>query len=72
MTPSGTIANLAKVIAPLDLRHWDPDDFPRPGPTGASELAGACFTADGKHLFVNVQYPGLTCVITGPWQRRDR
>ncbi|WP_432840813.1 alkaline phosphatase PhoX [Dactylosporangium sp. CA-092794] len=69
LTPTGGIANLARVIAPLDLHYWDPEDFPRPGPTGASELAGAAFTADGRYLFINVQYPGVTCVITGPWQR---
>jgi secreted PhoX family phosphatase len=32
-----------------------------------SELAGACFSPDGKILFVNVQYPGLTLAITGPF-----
>jgi uncharacterized protein len=68
LTPTGGIANLAQVIEPLDLHYWNPEDFPEPGPTGASELAGACFTEDGKHLFINVQYPGVTCVITGPWQ----
>ncbi|MFF5288808.1 alkaline phosphatase PhoX [Paractinoplanes globisporus] len=67
LTPRGGIANLAKVIAPLDLHHWNPDDFPTPGPTGASELAGAAFTPDGRHLFINVQYPGVTCVVTGPF-----
>ena len=67
LTPAGGIANLAKVIAPLDLHYWDPEDFPEAGPTGASELAGAAFTPDGQHLFINVQYPGVTCVITGPW-----
>ncbi len=69
LTPSGGIANLAKVIAPLDLHHWSPDDFPEPGPKGASEMSGATFSADGRHLFINVQYPGITCVITGPWER---
>lgn len=68
LTRSGTIADLAKVIAPLDLHYWNPEDFPEPGPTGASELSGAVFTADGRHLFINLQYPGVTCVITGPWQ----
>ncbi|TQS42005.1 DUF839 domain-containing protein [Cryptosporangium phraense] len=67
LTPSGTIADLAKVIAPLDLHYWNPEDFPKPGPVGASELAGAAFTRDGRHLFINVQYPGVTCIITGPW-----
>ena len=32
-----------------------------------SELAGVCFAPDGKTLFVNVQYPGTTVAITGPW-----
>ena len=32
-----------------------------------SELAGACFAPDGKTLFVNVQYPGKTLAITGPF-----
>lgn len=32
-----------------------------------SELAGACFSPDGKILFVNVQYPGMTLAITGPF-----
>ncbi|MCL9794269.1 hypothetical protein [Frankia sp. AgKG'84/4] len=55
------------MIAPLDLHYWDPEDFPKPGAFGASELAGALFTADGRHLLVNLQYPGMTLVITGPW-----
>ena len=32
-----------------------------------SELAGACFSPDGQTLFVNVQYPGTTLAITGPF-----
>ncbi|MGI9225148.1 MAG: alkaline phosphatase PhoX [Woeseiaceae bacterium] len=32
-----------------------------------SELAGACFAPDGKTLFVNIQFPGTTLAITGPW-----
>jgi secreted PhoX family phosphatase len=32
-----------------------------------SELAGACFSPDGNILFVNVQYPGTTIAITGPF-----
>jgi hypothetical protein len=34
-----------------------------------SELAGACFSPDGSTLFVNLQRPGLTAAITGPWRR---
>jgi hypothetical protein len=32
-----------------------------------SELAGVCFSPDGKILFVNIQYPGMTLAITGPF-----
>jgi secreted PhoX family phosphatase len=32
-----------------------------------SELAGPCFSPDGQTLFVNIQTPGLTLAITGPW-----
>jgi secreted PhoX family phosphatase len=35
-----------------------------------SEFAGACFSPDGRVLFVNIQSPGITLAITGPWQRR--
>ncbi len=39
-----------------------------------SELAGACWSADGKFLFFNVYGSekagsGGTCAITGPWER---
>lgn len=36
------------------------------------ELAGACFSPDGSTLFVNVQTPGYTVAITGPWESRAR
>ncbi|MBT8066591.1 MAG: DUF839 domain-containing protein, partial [Gammaproteobacteria bacterium] len=36
-------------------------------PYSDSELAGVCFSPDGKTLFVNIQYPGMTVAITGPW-----
>ena len=32
-----------------------------------SELAGVCFAPDGKTLFVNIQYPGMTLAVTGPF-----
>ncbi|MDH3338980.1 MAG: DUF839 domain-containing protein [Gammaproteobacteria bacterium] len=32
-----------------------------------SELTGVCFAPDGKTLFVNIQYPGMTLAITGPF-----
>jgi secreted PhoX family phosphatase len=36
-------------------------------PHSNSELAGVCFAPDGRTLFVNIQYPGTTVAITGPW-----
>jgi len=32
-----------------------------------TEWAGACFSPDGRWLFVNLQKPGITFAITGPW-----
>lgn len=32
-----------------------------------SELAGVCFSPDGKTLFLNIQVQGLTLAINGPW-----
>ena len=32
-----------------------------------SEFAGACYSPDGQWLFVNMQTPGITFAITGPW-----
>lgn len=34
---------------------------------GNSEFAGAVFSPDGAVLFVNIQYPGVTFAIRGPW-----
>ncbi|MGC4089985.1 MAG: DUF839 domain-containing protein [Polyangiaceae bacterium] len=69
LTPHGEIFDFAKNITPLDLHAYDSEDFPEPGSIGASEFAGACFSPDGRWLFVNVQYPGVTVAITGPWER---
>ncbi|HEX9706995.1 MAG TPA: alkaline phosphatase PhoX [Steroidobacteraceae bacterium] len=40
-----------------------PDDY------RASEWAGVCFDPDGDVLFVNIQRPGITFAIWGPWER---
>jgi secreted PhoX family phosphatase len=34
-----------------------------------SEFTGPTFSADGRVLFVNIQTPGITLAITGPWER---
>ncbi len=33
------------------------------------EFAGATFSPDGRTLFVNIQTPGVTLAIWGPWER---
>lgn len=37
--------------------------------TGEGELAGVCFAPDGRAMFVNLQDPGLTLAVTGPFDR---
>lgn len=37
--------------------------------SSTSELAGATFSPDGRILFFNVQSPGITYAVTGPWDR---
>lgn len=35
-----------------------------------SELAGVCFSPDGRTMFVNIQEQGMTFAISGPWASR--
>lgn len=37
-----------------------------------SEFAGATFSPDGSTFFVNIQSPGFTVAITGPWKNGER
>ena len=36
----------------------------------AGEFAGVCFSPDGTTLFCNLQLPGVTAAIIGPWPKR--
>ncbi|SDE49997.1 alkaline phosphatase PhoX [Auraticoccus monumenti] len=36
-----------------------------------SEFCGPAFSADGRTLFVNIQSPGFTLAVTGPWESVD-
>jgi len=36
------------------------------------EMAGVTFAPDASTLFVNIQQPGLTLAVTGPWHERAR
>ncbi|MCH6259152.1 PhoX family protein [Puniceicoccaceae bacterium K14] len=35
-----------------------------------SEMCGVCFSPDNKTLFFNIQEPGLTVAVNGPWEKR--
>ncbi len=37
-----------------------------------SEYAGACFSPDGRTMFLNIQSPGITLSIWGPWNSAKR
>lgn len=79
VAPDGVAYDFARVPRTLDLVSAFPDDFeedcsasPLPGPgqvIGASETCGVNFSPDGQILFLNIQYPGVTLAISGPWQR---
>jgi secreted PhoX family phosphatase len=40
-----------------------------PGDYRDNEFAGACFDAKGHVMFVNMQAPGITFAIWGPWAK---
>jgi hypothetical protein len=52
---SQQIADAGKTIAEGDYR--------------GSEFAGACWDPAARTLFVNIQTPGITLAIEGPWER---
>ena len=37
-----------------------------------SEICGPCFSPDGSTLFFNIQNPGITVAVTGPWAELAR
>lgn len=37
-----------------------------------AEFAGGCFSHNGRFMFVNMQSPGITLVIEGPWRKGQR
>jgi uncharacterized protein len=51
------------------LRGVTPDGAPYPLARSRiqTEWAGACFSPDGRTLFVNLYHPARTVAITGPW-----
>jgi secreted PhoX family phosphatase len=64
LTVDGEIFQFAKNTAILNGE--------RNGITGhfaGSEFAGACYSHNGQWLFANIQSPGVTFAITGPWEK---
>lgn len=55
LTPDGRIFDLVKNIVP----NFD----------SGREMAGATFSPDGQTLFFNIQTPGLTFAVWGPWEK---
>ncbi|MGH7200812.1 MAG: alkaline phosphatase PhoX, partial [Planctomycetaceae bacterium] len=51
----------------IDLTGRDKNGLPQRD-YRTRELAGACFSPDGRWLFFNVQTPGVTFAVTGPWE----
>jgi secreted PhoX family phosphatase len=81
LTPTGKIFDFAESIQkinikndrtshlePFDKRYWNRPPDPHAA-IGASEFSGATYSQDGRWLFVNLQYPGETYAITGPWEK---
>jgi secreted PhoX family phosphatase len=65
LTVDGTIFPFAKNTLVLPERR---NSRINAGNYAGSEWAGACYSPDGKWLFANIQSPGVTFAITGPWQ----
>ncbi len=64
LTPTGTLLPLARGDLVVDkLLPGGSTNLRR------SEWAGCCFSPDGKWLFANLQHPGMSFAITGPWER---
>ena len=70
MAPSGDLIVCEDTATHCGIVGIGPDGMQyaiADNPYSDSELAGACFSPDGQILFVNIQYPGITLAITGPW-----
>lgn len=73
MAPWGDLIVCEDGTSPQFLVGVRPDgSIYKLGRTTISELAGACFSPDGSTLFVNIQTPGMTIAITGPWEELSR
>ena len=73
LTPSGETYIFAKNNVALTAAEvkgaGKSTEFIREGDYRETEWAGANFDPSGKWLFVNIQSPGITFAITGPWEK---
>jgi secreted PhoX family phosphatase len=63
LSGDGQLFPLARNVIRLDGEKNDVS-----GNFAGAEWCGASFSPDGQWLFVNIQKPGITFAITGPWQ----
>lgn len=62
LTPTGKLIPIARNNVELHgERNGIVGDFRN------AEWCGACFSPDGQWLFANIQQPGISFAITGPW-----
>ncbi len=66
LTLDGQVFTFAKNNIVLST---SPNGVVQPGSYRQNEWAGACYSPDGRWLFVNIQTPGVTFAITGPWRK---
>ena len=64
ISKAGELHKFSLVNPNLD-GSWN--DFDLRDTARESEWAGVCFSADGQWMFANLQKPGITFAITGPW-----
>lgn len=62
LTRAGQLFEFARNIRP------DSDGLAGTSAANTDEFAGATFSPDGRYLFVNIQTPGITFAITGPFE----
>jgi secreted PhoX family phosphatase len=73
LTPKGKIFTFATNL--IDFSEGKIGPYTRPsgrtftGNQRGNEWAGACFDRTGQWLFANIQTPGVTFAITGPWHQ---
>ena len=60
LTPEGKMETFAKNTTRIN---------PKRQKKAVTEWSGACYSPDGKWLFVNLYNPGVSYAITGPWDK---